>query len=90
MLLLALSAGILGGVVAGALTSRRVLRHARWTSVDQSSTDPDVRDRIDQAAAQWAEANHQPAAAPLVANKLRLAYVLHQRQRRRRDRRWSR
>jgi len=85
---LALIGGGLGGGVVAALLSRRwVRRDAPETSV----LDPELERRIDGAAAQWAAAHGQPAAAPLVADKLRLTYVLSQQPRsRRRRRRWSR
>jgi len=88
---LALAAGLVGGAVAGSVVAWRLLRYARSAPSDHESISPDVNDRIGQAAAQWATARGQPAATPLVADKLRLAYVLSQRRtRRRRRRRWSR
>jgi hypothetical protein len=50
--------------------------------------DADLDKRIGEAAAQWASAHGQPAAGPLLARKLRLAYGLNERRRTRR--RWSR
>jgi hypothetical protein len=90
-MLLALLAGSLSGTVTGGLVSwwlfeRRVGR----VVLDQVSIDPDVERQIAEAAAQWAAAHHRPGAAPLVADKLRLAYVLNQRRTRRRHRRWWR
>ncbi len=84
--LLALMAGGVGGGVAGGLARWCVVRRR---SVDPLALDPDLDRQIDSAAAQWARVHKRPGAAPLVADKLRLAYVLSQRPRRRR-RRWSR
>jgi hypothetical protein len=74
------------GGLAGWLTARFLAGDRR---VDNVATLHRVDEQINDAAAQWAEAHQQPAAAPLVADKLRLAYVLSHRPRRRR-RRWSR
>jgi hypothetical protein len=49
--------------------------------------DADLDEQISGAASQWASAHGQPAAAPLLARKLRLAHVLNERRRQRR--RWS-
>jgi hypothetical protein len=90
---LALMVGTLSGTAAGGLAgwlTVRVRFLSRERMVDHHQVDPHVDEQIDHAAAQWAEAHHRPAAAPLVADKLRLAYVLQQRRRRRRERRWSR
>jgi len=84
--LFALIAGGTGGVVAGGLMTWRTVRRS---SVAPVALDPDLDKQIDAAAAQWASAHDRPAAAPLIADKLRLAYVLSQRPRRR-SRRWSR
>jgi hypothetical protein len=79
-------AGGLGGGVAAVLLSRH---SARRGAPDSPVLDPELDRQIDTAAAQWAAAHDRPAAAPLIADKLRLAYVLSQRPRRRRGR-WSR
>jgi hypothetical protein len=84
-LLIALMAGL----------ARRLKVRVRVLTGDRRNdyvvVDPHVDGQIDHAAAQWADAHHQPAAALLVADKLRLAYVLQQRRRRRRRKgRWSR
>ena len=50
--------------------------------------DAALDEQINEAASQWASAHGQPAAAPLLARKLRLAYGLNERRRTRR--RWSR
>jgi hypothetical protein len=78
--------GTVSGGLAGWLTAR-VLSRGQITDrvVDLDLVDGQIND----AAEQWAEAHQEPAAAPLVADKLRLAYVLSHRPRRRR-RRWSR
>jgi hypothetical protein len=89
-ILLALSAGLIGGTAAGGLVCRRLLRRVRPAAFDREPIDPDVDRRINQAASRWATAHGRPAAAPLVAGKLRLAYVLHRRRERRRHWRWSR
>jgi hypothetical protein len=47
---------------------------------------PAVDDRIDQAAAAWSAVHGRPEAAPLVADKLRLAQRLAEQ----RSRRWFR
>ena len=90
-ILLALSAGLLGGSVAAGLVCRRLLRHSRSASFDQEALDPDLDldRRINQAAHQWATAQGRSEVAPLVARKLRLAYVLNRRRSRRRYRRSS-
>jgi hypothetical protein len=85
---LALLAGALGGVAAGGLAGwwlckRRIV----CAPLDQDAIDPDVDHQINAAAHRWAAAHGQAGAAPLVARKLRLAYVLQQR--RTRKRRWE-
>lgn len=89
-ILLSLLAGLVSGAAGGGLVSRRHLQRTRSIPVSQESIDPDVDRRINRAASQWATAHGQPAAAPLVAGKLRLAYALSRRRERRRGRRWSR
>jgi hypothetical protein len=79
-------AGTVGGAVAGAVASWRVVPSR---AADNLTLDPRLESEIDAASRQWATAHGQPAAAPLIADKLRLAYVLSQRSRHRR-RRWSR
>jgi hypothetical protein len=75
------------GITFGGLVGWRLAR--RNGSPEPSALDPVLEQRIDAAAAQWAAAHDRPGAAPLIADKLRLAYVLSQRPRRRRGR-WSR
>jgi hypothetical protein len=90
-ILIALMVGTLSGTAAGGLAGWLTVRFLpRERMVDHLDIDPHVDGQINDAAAQWAEAHHAPAAAPLVADKLRLAYVLEQRRRRRHERRWSR
>lgn len=89
VILLALSAGLLGGFAAAGLVCHRLLRHDRSASFDQEAIDPDLDRRINQAAHQWATAQDRSEVAPLVARKLRLAYVLNRRRSRRRYRRSS-
>lgn len=89
-ILTALLAGISGGALAGALagwwTGRR---SAPASSLDDLVFDPDLDEQIGDAARGWAMRQGQPAAAPLVARKLRLMVALNQRRLRRRGR-WSR
>jgi hypothetical protein len=90
-ILIALMVGTLSGTAAGGLAGWLTVRFlSRGQMIDREVALGFVDGQIDDAAAQWAEAHHAPAAAPLVADKLRLAYVLQQRRRRRHERRWSR
>jgi hypothetical protein len=90
-IVLALFFGTFSGTLAGGLLSWLLNQPRDATRpVEPLPIDPDVDARIDRAASQWAAANDQPGAAPLVADKLRLAYVLSQRRRQRDGRRWSR
>lgn len=87
----ALLAGSLGGILAAGFVSwRRFERRYGRAPLDHRAIDPDVDRQINEAAAQWATARHRPGVAPLVANKLRLAYALSLRQARRPQRRWWR
>lgn len=88
----ALFFGTFSGTLAGGLLSWGLLNRTQDAArpVEPPPIDLDVDARIDRAASQWAATNHQPEAAPLVANKLRLAYVLSQRRKRLDGRRWSR
>jgi len=83
--LLALLAGGLGGGLVAGLVGRPPRRQA----LPDAPLDPELEHQINGAAVQWAEMHGQPAAARLIADKLRLAYALSQRPRRRRGR-WSR
>jgi hypothetical protein len=92
VILAALTAGTLGGAIAGVLTGWWFARRTSSVSTfprDHVTLDPDVNDRIGQAASEWARSHNQPEAAPFVANKLRLFYSLRERHRRRGDRGWS-
>lgn len=90
-ILLAFVAGTLGGTVAGGLASWWLSPRERSgrASVDHPAVDLDIDHQINQAASQWADVHHWPEAAPLVADKLRLAYTLNEQQERRRNRLWS-
>jgi hypothetical protein len=95
MLMLTIGVGLMAmvviGTVAGGLAGWLTARFLSRGRMTDRVVDLDLVDeQIDHAAAQWAEAHHAPAAAPLVADKLRLAYVLQQQQGRGRKRRWSR
>lgn len=89
---LALFFGTFSGTVMGALVSWWLLAQAHKETVPLQglAVDSDMGERIDQAAARWAAESHQPAAAPLVAGKLRLVHALNQRRARHHGRRWSR
>ncbi len=89
-ILLSLLTGLVSGAAGGGLVSLRLLQRARSIPVSQESIDPDIERQIKRAASQWATAHSQPAAAPLVAGKLRLAYALNLRRQRRHERRWTR
>lgn len=88
-ILIALVVGALGGALAGAVAGRWAIRRqsAQPTTLDDLGLDPDLDQQIAEAARQWARRQGQSAAAPLVADKLRLIHALRQRRRRRR---WSR
>jgi hypothetical protein len=74
--ILTITAGTLAGAFAGgtiALWFSRPTRPAHPKPPTRSSEiDGAQAQRIDDAARAWAKAHGQPAAAPLVANKLRL------------------
>jgi hypothetical protein len=92
VILAALMAGTIGGILAGVLAGWWFTRRTSSVSPfspDPVTLDPDVDDRIGQAASEWARSHNQPEAAPFVANKLRLFYSLRERHRRGRDRGWS-
>jgi hypothetical protein len=88
-ILIALIAGTIGGTLAGVVAGRWAIRRqsAPPTTLDDLGLDPDLDQQITEAARQWAVRQGQPAAAPLVADKLRLIHAIGQRRRRRR---WSR
>jgi hypothetical protein len=82
-ILTAAMVGILGGALAGAAVG--------WWISHRQAVQPTILDElITDAARGWARRQGQPAAAPLAADKLRLAYVLSQRRVRRRGRGWPR
>lgn len=87
-ILLTIMVGALSGA-AGGLAMWWLLqqRHAEYIPSHQPAIGRDVEERIGEAASQWAAAYGQPAVVPLLARRLRLAYVLNQRRRSRR--RWS-
>ncbi len=89
-LLIASMVGTLGGAVAGAVAGWWTVRRQSAQPIvpHELSLDPDLDQRITKAARQWAAQQDQPDAAPLMADKLRLAYVLS-RGRKRRRRWWS-
>jgi len=89
MILLSLLAGLVSGAAGGGLVSRRLVQRTRSIPSSEEYIDPDVDRQIKRAASQWATAHGQPAVAPLVASKLRLAYVLSRRRERQHERRWS-
>jgi hypothetical protein len=81
--------GVLGGALAGAGAGWWTGRRAGAQSMASSDVlDPDLDGKITEAARQWATRKGQPAAAPLIADKLRLIHALSRRRRHRR--RWSR
>jgi hypothetical protein len=66
----ALSAVI--GFVVGLLGARARAPH----EIESAEMPPEVEQNIQAAAARWAGARGRPWAAPLIADKLRLAYRL--------------
>lgn len=88
-LFLALLVGTLGGTVAGGFAGWWLCRRrVPCVPPENDAIDPAVDHQINEAAHRWAAAHDQAGAAPLIARKLRLAYVLQQRRARRR--RWER
>lgn len=81
VVVVALLLGTLSGGLAGGLASRWLLTRLTVEALPAagSGIDPDLDEQIRQAASRWAEAHHRPGAASLVADKLRLVYVLRQR-----------
>lgn len=89
-IVIAVTIGALGGALAGALTGRRAARRESARPVfDDLNIDPDLDQKITEAARRWAMQQGEPGAAPFVANKLRLVHALRGRRSRGR-RRWSR
>jgi hypothetical protein len=90
MILIAVIVGTLGGTLAGAVAGWWAAhrQQPQPTPLNNLGLDPALDQQITEAARQWAVRQGQPAAAPLVADKLRLIHAMSQRRRRRR--RWSR
>lgn len=89
-ILLGLAGGAVGGSLVGgtiAWFTRRPRRDRAVAAGGTVNTDPVLNEHFDRAAAKWAKMHGQPAAAPLIANKLRLGHRVVQG---RRSRRWSR
>lgn len=82
--------GLSGGLVGGLVGWRSNRRRLQFAERQEPRLDAAHEQDIAQAAWQWAAAHDQPTAAPLVADKLRLAYVLNQRRQGRKHRRWWR
>jgi hypothetical protein len=90
-LFLALVVGLIGGVTASGLIGWRLLRRSMCEpSCRHGSLDPSVEQRINELSREWAASHGRSAAAPLVANKLRLVYSLNRRRAGHKNRRWSR
>jgi hypothetical protein len=83
---IALMVGASGGALAGAVAGWRVVRRqpAEPALPPNVGLDPELERRIGDAAQAWAEHHGQPDAAPLLASKLRLTYVLGRGRKRRR------
>lgn len=82
--------GVAVGFSFGVIMAWRALKRRGLRVIlpfDRSSTEDNQPDEdvIDQAAAEWAQAHGQPAAAPLIARKLRLFQAATER----RPRGWS-
>jgi hypothetical protein len=87
ILMVCVLGGAIGGLVSWWLMERTSDARASLHR-PVAGFDADLDGQIGEAASQWASAHGQPAAAPLLARKLRLAYGLNERRRTRR--RWSR
>lgn len=89
LVLLALLIGTLSGTVVGGLLVLRLLSRnpAEAVPIEPVSVGPAVDAQIKRTAVQWAKTHQRPGSESLVADKLRLVYVLN---RRRRQRRWTR
>jgi hypothetical protein len=87
-ILIALGAGILGGVMAGGFMGWWIVRRlVRPLLLEHIMVDDGLDHTINRAASQWAIAHGRPEAAHLVADKLRLLSRLSERHRRRHVRR---
>jgi hypothetical protein len=87
ILMVCVLGGAIGGLVSWWLMERTSDARPRLHE-PVANLGADSDERIGEAASQWAAAHGQPAAARLLARKLRLAYGLNERRRIRR--RWSR
>jgi len=77
-ILIALGAGGTAGLLTSLFFYWRTSRRSRgYAPVMETAHD----EQINAAARQWAAAHGRLAAAPLVANKLRLAYRINRRRR---------
>jgi hypothetical protein len=70
---------LLGAFVAWRLLWWRKKHHRRLRPFAHRSSSYEPGDYIDQAAERWARAQGRPAAAPLVARKLRLLQSISER-----------
>ncbi len=84
----ALLLGTLGGGLAGVLMSWWLLtrRFSGAPPAADLGLDPDLDEKIRRAASDWAEAHDRPEVSALVADKLRLVYLLGQRRHNRKGR----
>jgi hypothetical protein len=87
--ILTVCAGASGGGLVGGAIAWWYARSRRQDGfvVPAVCIDPTLEQQCDDAAAQWAAAHGQPSAAPLIANKLKLAQILRSQHR---SGRWSR
>lgn len=91
LVLLALLIGTLSGTLVGGLLVLQLLSRnpAEAVPVEPAvSVGPAVDAQIRRTAVQWAKTHQRPGSESLVADKLRLVYVLNRR--RRQKRRWTR
>lgn len=83
------ASGTLGGALAGGAITwrhRRPVPSGTHVVHEIAHSDPEEDQRINDAADNWAEAHGRLEAAPLIANKLRLASRLVDQRSRRRSR----
>jgi len=86
-LLIAVAGLVLGLLLGGAATWFLIRMRRPRTAVTETLV-CEADDYIEQVAEAWAAARGQPAAAPLMASKLRTVLTLHERKARRAGRRW--
>ena len=88
-ILIALTVGTFGGLLAGGVAGwwASCRQSAESSTLDDLGLDIDLDEQMTEAARQWAVRQGQPAAAPLMVDKLRLIHALG---RRRPRRRWPR